>query len=78
LETLWILTKGYFNSSGIHFHRKGSNYYTGKKMTINYKYMTNVLSDRPNENIYTEDKIRGRYTFLARKKMYKPIALKMT
>jgi hypothetical protein len=36
--------------------------------------MTNVLSDRPNENIYTEDKIRGRYTFLARKKMYKPIA----
>jgi hypothetical protein len=31
--------------------------------------MTNVLS----ESIYTEDKIRGRYTFFARKKMYKPI-----
>ena len=36
--------------------------------------MTNVLSDRPDESIYTEDKIRGRYTFLARKKMHKPIA----
>jgi hypothetical protein len=35
--------------------------------------MTNVLSDRPDESIYTEDKIRGRYTFLARKKIYKPI-----
>ena len=36
--------------------------------------MTNVLSDRPDESIYTEDNTRGRYTFLARKKMYKPIA----
>ena len=35
--------------------------------------MTNVLSDRPDESIYTEDNIRGRYTFLARKKMHKPI-----
>ena len=38
--------------------------------------MTNVLSDRPDESIYTEDKIRGRYTFFARKKMYKPITKK--
>ena len=30
--------------------------------------MTNVLSDRPDESIYTEDKIRGRYTFLGQKK----------
>jgi hypothetical protein len=35
--------------------------------------MTNVLSDRPDESIYTEDNIRGRYTFLARKKMHKPV-----
>jgi len=28
LETLWIGTKGYFNSTGIQFHRKGSNCYT--------------------------------------------------
>ena len=39
--------------------------------------MTNVLSDRPDESIYTEDKIRGRYTFFARKKMYKPITKKL-
>ena len=35
--------------------------------------MTHELSDRPDESIYTENKIRGRYTFLARKKIYKPI-----
>jgi hypothetical protein len=36
--------------------------------------MTNVLSHRHDESIYTEDKIRGRYIFLGQKKMYKPIA----
>jgi len=35
--------------------------------------MTNVLSDRPDESIYTEDEVRGWYTFLGRKKMCKPI-----
>ena len=35
LKTLWIRTKEYFNSIGIQFHRKGSNYYTGKEKKIN-------------------------------------------
>jgi len=29
--------------------------------------MTNILSDRPDESIYTEDKVRGRNTILGRK-----------
>ena len=35
--------------------------------------MTNVLSDWPDESIYTEDNVRDRYTLLGQKKMHKPI-----
>jgi cell division protein ZapA (FtsZ GTPase activity inhibitor) len=31
---LWGRTKGYFNSTGIQFHMKGSNYHTGKENNI--------------------------------------------